>query len=237
MRTLHAMLREGITVREAARRLGVSPRRVQVLARELGWQTEHVGRGLLVDAAAVERRARVEPPAYRSLTAANAWGLLALASADPSLAPALRPMSPWARSRLRGRLRAATLLHLAPLLRKRADVHWLRGDAGDLDTIRAEQGVLPTGVSVAGDYSFDIQAPETVELYASPSTAAALRRTYALEPSARANVLLHVVPSAWPFAEGTLKAPALVAALDLSDSPDPRTRRAGEAYLAAQPRP
>ena len=226
------MLREGLTVREAARRLGVSPRRVQALAHELGWSTERVGRGLLVDAAAVERRARVEPPPHRSLTAANAWALLALASGDPSLAPALEFISPWTRSRLRRRLRGATVLDLAPLLRKRADVSWLHGDAGDLDEIRGERGVLPTGVSVAGAYRLDIQAPDTAEVYVRPEAVISLRRAYALEPSARANVLLHVIPGRWPFAAGIRQAPALVAALDLADSPDPRTRRAGEAYLA-----
>jgi hypothetical protein len=48
-------------------------------------------------------------------------------------------------------------------------------------------------VSVARDYGFDIMAPQMAEIYVSSTTADALRRTYALEPSARANVVLHVV--------------------------------------------
>lgn len=225
------MLRQGLTVREAAKRLGVSRQRVQALARKQ-LTAEPSSRVLLIDPADVERRAQLRPPAHRLLEPANAWALLALASGDPALAPSLKPLSPSAVSRLRRRLRDAPLQDLVPLLRKRAEVRWLRADDADVDGILAERGVIATGASVAGYYGFDIVTPGIVEIYANPKTAARLTRRYALEPSARANVVLHIVQSVWPFEAGVARAPALVAAVDLADSPDQRTARAGREYLA-----
>jgi hypothetical protein len=78
------------------------------------------------------------------------------------------------------------------------------------------------------------KVPRTVEIYAASQTAAELTRTYALERRSRANVVLHVVRKAWPFAPDTARAAALVAAVDLADSPDQRTARAGREYLASR---
>src|SRR5437763_1917105 len=225
------MLRQGLTVRESAERLGVSPRRVRAIARSKRLGEETSRRLRLLDPAEVERLARTERPAHRTLEPANAWALLALASGDPSLASSLDAVSPSARSRLRARLREGSLPDLVPLLRKRADMRLLRADDADLEAIMAEPGVVPTGVSVADVYRFDIAAPSTAELYATAQLATALARKYALEPSSRANVVLHVVSTAWPFAPDTARAPALVAAVDLADSPDQRTARAGRDYL------
>jgi excisionase family DNA binding protein len=226
------MLRQGLTVRETAKQLGVSSRRVRALAKSKQLAGEASRRLLLLDPAEVERLAQTERLAHRTLEPANAWALLALASGDPSLAPSLEVVSPSARSRLRARLRDTSLLNLVPLLRKRAEVRWLHADDADVEAIMAEPGVVATGISVADAYRFDIAASRTAELYATPQMAAKLTRTYALEPSARANVVLHVVPTVWPFASDIPRAPSLVAAVDLADSPDQRTARAGREYLA-----
>lgn len=228
---LPAMLRQGLTVREAANRLGVSPRRVRALARKQ-LAAEPSSRLLLIDSAAVERRVQTRQPPHRLLEPANAWALLGLASGHDALMPSLTAVSPSALSRLRGRLRGAKLQDLVPLLRKRAEVRWLRADDADLGAIAAEPGVVATGASVAREYGFDIVAPGTVELYVRSNSAASLTRHYALEPNARANVVLHVIDSTWPFDVEVARAPALVAAVDLADSPDQRTARAGREYLA-----
>lgn len=226
------MLRQGLTVRETAKRLGVNSQRVRALAKTGELASEHGPRQILIDPASVERRVQQRLVPHRVLEPANSWALLALATADPSLAPALAAVSPSARSRLRGRLRDASLPDLVPLLRKRAEVRWLHADEADLEAIMAESGVVATGISVADGYGFDVAAPGTVELYATSRVATQLIRTYALEPTSRANVVLHIVSAAWPFAADTARAPALVAAVDLADSPDQRTARAGREYLA-----
>jgi hypothetical protein len=226
------MLRQGLTVRETAKRLGVSMRRVRALAKNKQLGGEASRRLLLLDPAGVERLAQTERPAHRTLEPANAWALLALASGDPSLTPSLAVVSPSARSRLRARVRDASLLDLVPLLRKRAEVRWLHADDADLEAIMGEPGAVATGVSVADAYRFDVAAPRSVEFYATAQAAAQLSRTFALEPSARANVVVHVVSTVWPFAPQTSRAPSLVAAVDLADYPDQRTARAGREYLA-----
>jgi excisionase family DNA binding protein len=226
------MLRQGLTVRETAKRLGVSSRRVRALAKSKQLAGEASRRLLLLDPADVERLAQTERLAHRTLEPANAWALLALASSDPSIAPSLDAVSPSARSRLRARLRDASLLDLVPLLRKRAEVRRLHADDAEVEAILAEPGVVATGISLADAYRFDITAPGTAELYATSQLAAKLTRTYALEPSSRANVVLHVVSTPWPFASNVPCAPSLVAAVDLADSPDQRTARAGREYLA-----
>lgn len=114
-------------------------------------------------------------------------------------------------------------------------MHWLHSDDADVGAIMREPGVIATGISVAEAYGFDIAAPGTAELYVAAPMAARLTREYALEPSARANIVLHVVPLPWPFTPGTTRAPALLAAVDLADSPDERTARAGREYLALHP--
>jgi len=226
------MLRQGLTVRETAARLRVNAQRVRALAAAGQLTAEHGPRQILIDPSSVERRAQQVPLAHRVLEPANAWALLALASGDQSLTPSLAAVSASARSRLRARLRDASLPDLVPLLRKRAELRWLHADDADLEAIMAEPGVVATGVSVANAYRFDIAAPGTVEFYASAPVAGELTRRYALEPSARANVVMHVVSARWPFAPDTARAPALVAAVDLADSPDQRTARAGREYLS-----
>src|SRR5207247_5770451 len=109
----------------------------------------------------------------------------------------------------------ASLHDMAPLLYRRAEVRRLRADASDLAEIAAERGLVRTGVSAAQDHGLDIVAPEILEAYASHGRAQELIRRYVLEPSARPNVVLHVVDGAWPFADGTRVTSAVVAALDL----------------------
>jgi hypothetical protein len=219
-------------VRETAERLGVNFQRVRALTKTGQLTAEYDSRQILIDPSSVERRARQRPLPHRVLQPANAWALLALASGDPSLAPSLDAVSPSARSRLRARLRDASLPDLVPLLRKRAQVRWLHADDADLGAIMAEADVVATGISVADAYRFDIAGAPTAELYATSLAVAKLTRKHALEPSARANVVLHVVSTVWPFAPDTSRAPALVAAVDLAESPDQRTARAGREYLA-----
>lgn len=108
----------------------------------------------------------------------------------------------------------------------------MRAHPSDLARIGAERGLVRTGVSAAAEHGLDISAPGVLELYAPAETAARLVRKYALEPSSSPNVVLHVVDGAWPFGRDQRVAPGPIAALDLFDADDERTRRAGREYLA-----
>ena len=91
------------------------------------------------------------------------------------------------------------------------------------------------GVSAAEQYAIDITALDVVEAYVDEAALRDLQQRYFLEPAdpAAANVLLRVVPA---NVAATLRkeryAPRAAVALDLLESDDERSRRAGEQALA-----
>jgi hypothetical protein len=79
----------------------------------------------------------------------------------------------------------------------------------------------------------DLVVADRVEGYVRSSDLIALIAEYGLEPVApgQGNLVLRSVGEVWPFIDGERVAPALVVALDLMDSPDARTSRAGRGLL------
>ena len=217
----------GVPVSLAAAQLGLSPRRVRALIQEEKLRAAKVGGVWIVQPQSVERRARVERPSGRPLDAKNAWALLWLASGEPGLRElASEWVSPWMRWYLLDKLKAQGWLELAPRLRNRASVERLRCHPGDLSRIRAEPGLVRSGVSAAREHGLDIHEPEVCEAYAPAERLPKLMRKYALAPSDRPNVMLHVVDGLWPFPRKRSLAPAALVALDLLDAGDARSRRA-----------
>jgi hypothetical protein len=77
---------------------------------------------------------------------------------------------------------------------------------------------------------FDISAPDVVEAYVSGPGLGRLRERYWMEPTdlASANVFLRVVPDrVWPRIANERFAQVAAAAIDLTESNDDRSRRAG----------
>jgi hypothetical protein len=68
---------------------------------------------------------------------------------------------------------------------------------------------------------------------------AKLTKRYVVAESARRpNVRLHAIDKIWPFGPNERLAPAIVVALDLLESTDQRTSRAGKDLMqACEPRP
>jgi hypothetical protein len=157
------------------------------------------------------------------LGARNAWALVArLSGSDwPELAP-------WDRSRLKQRLARRSLLSLAGDLRDRAEPRYFRGDERVLERLREDPAIVPSGASAAAAYDADIRAPGVVEAYVDRGRLRDLVYRYALRPAeiGDANVVLRVVDAAIPRAKHGV-APAAAVALDLLESPDDRSRRAG----------
>jgi hypothetical protein len=121
------------------------------------------------------------------------------------------------------------------LSRRRVKCPWRSGLGSTkcgLRRIAAQPGLVRTGVSAAAEQGLDIVAPGVLELYVPARTAPRLMRRYFLEPSASPNVVLHIVDGPWPFDPAQRVAPGLVAALDLVDAGEERSRRAGREYLA-----
>ena len=79
----------------------------------------------------------------------------------------------------------------------------------------------------------DLVVADRVEGYARSSDLIALIAEYGLEPVApgQGNLVLRSVSEVWLFVDGERVAPALVVALDLMESADARTIRAGRGLL------
>ncbi len=215
--------REYVSVAEAARALGLSDRRIRALIGAGALAAQHVGGRWLVSRADVERRALHRGRPGRPLGQRNAWALVArLSGAEwPEL-------SPWARSRLKQRLAKRSLLSLAEELRDRAEPHLFRGDERVLERLRHDSDIILSGAGAAAEYGLDIRAPGLVEAYVDRDRLHDLVYRYALRPAAAtdANVVLRVVDESVPRARKGV-APVAAVALDLLESSDDRSRRAG----------
>jgi hypothetical protein len=109
----------------------------------------------------------------------------------------------------------------------------MRAHPSDLPRLLEEPDVVRTGVSAAADVGADIVAPADMEAYAPAARFDELRARYFLEESNTPNVWLRLIHEPWPFPAGTRVAPATAVALNLLDSADERTRRAGRELLDA----
>ena len=212
---------------EAARSLGVHDSRIRRLIASGELPARKVGNRWLVDQSALERRLVFGRERGRPLAPENAWGLLYLASGEPA---------PWlasdVRSRLRRRLRERSLDDVRPRLGKRARPrYFLGGDRVRAQRLR-ERRFVRSGISAAAEHGADVRSRELLDGYLPEEALDRLVYRFALRPvdERQADLVLRGVSGSWPF-DGRRVAPRAVVAVDLADSVDQRTRRAGEALL------
>lgn len=215
-----------VPVSEAASALEVHPSRIRAMVSAGQLEAQKVAGRWFIDRSSLERRHLVDPGDGRPFSPANAWALLCLAEGE-----SVDWVSQSALSRLRNHLKHRSLDELAPKLRSRARMMRLRGHSSALDRIADEPGVVRAGASAAKDVGIDIQANGELEVYVSDRLANELVRKYHLEPSDRPNVLFRVVSEEVPFIWQDCVGPA-VAAVDLIESVNARSRRAGKEYLS-----
>jgi len=208
---------------EAARSLGVNDSRVRQLARQGRLPCQKVGGRWLIEARAVSRRR--PRPSGRPLSPSSAWALLLLASGE-------EPQVTNSRARRRLAKRLSSLPKEAERLSVRAESRWFRADERALADLRKDPDFIRSGVSVSEEYGVDIQAPNVVEGYYPQHKLDRFSYRYALRPVSEevANLIVHSVGGRFPLA-GRTRVPAPVAALDLLESHDERTRRAGAKLL------
>jgi excisionase family DNA binding protein len=227
-----------ITVEDAAKRLGISKKRVYGLAAAGALSPHPIGANrYLLDAAEVEARRAQGVVNGRPLDQRSAWAVLwlGLGRGDHDLGPWGEYLARNTRWRVRQKLGdgplSDSLAALAPRLRNRAESVKLRAHPSDLRRLVAEPSLVRTGVSAAAEVGADVVAADEVEAYVPADDLARLREKFFLEGSRKPNVLLRVVQPPWPFPPDVRVAPATAVAVDLLDSTDERTRRAGRELL------
>lgn len=216
-----------VAASEAARRLRVNASRIRQLAEAGDLAGRKVANRWLFDAAAVERRGAQGPVSGRPYEPRSAWGVLFLASAEP--APWLRAD---VRSRLRRRIREGLLRRDRPRLARRARARCFVGAERARAALLKEPSFVRSGISAAAEYGASLRSPRVLEGYLPTRDAERFAYRYALQPAEErdADLILREIAGFWPF-EGRQVAPKAVVAVDLLESLDQRTRRAGEELL------
>jgi hypothetical protein len=212
---------------EAAGRLGVSPQRVRALWHEGALSGQIMANRLLLNRTSVLDLAERNRPATRPLSARNAWTLLLMLAGEPS---------PWASaselSRLRRLVSTREERALAALVRARARTIRLDGVTGARGYLLREEHVVPAGETLAHRWT-DLVSDGTTELYTTESTAQGFTNRLRLWQDPRGPIVVHVVPDhLGDLLQDRTEMPAPVVAVDLLDSSDPRSHRAGETLWA-----
>ena len=215
-----------VGVQEAARRIGVSPRRVRQMIADGKLPARRVGRAWAIGEHAVKPSAR--RPAHRPWKPVSAWAVLA--AADSGHAPQQMP----AYERHRARKRAAQGLRaVVDCLSERAVRRSFYVHPADVSRILAVPSAVRAGPSAAADHGIDLVGGGPAEAYVPESAMDSIAAAYRIEERPeRPNLILRVVADAdWPFPDGAEVAPLAVVAIDLLESDDERARRAAEQIL------
>lgn len=212
---------------EAAGRLRMSPQRVRALWHEGALSGQIVANRLLLDRASVLDLAERDRPATRPLSARNAWTLLLMVAGEPS---------PWASASELSRLRRLVSTReegaLAALVRARARTVRLDGVAGAGGYLLREEDVIPAGATLAHRWT-DLVADGITEVYATQSATQRLTDRLRLWQDPQGPIVLHTVrDDLGGLLQNRAEMPAPVVAVDLLDSGDPRSHRAGQALWA-----
>ncbi|MEO8696896.1 MAG: helix-turn-helix domain-containing protein [Acidimicrobiales bacterium] len=215
------------SVPETATALGVNEQRVRQLVASGQLAATKVGGRWLITTDALAAYSKQGRLSGRPWGERRAWGYLWLAlGRDPTWLSAAEA------SRLRRQLREEGVQPLVTKLRTRATTIELSGHPAAVRRVRADRACVLGGISAASAWKADIHAvDEFTEAYCRPSDTRRLQRSLHLVESASPKVVLHVVSELWPFDPDERVAPAMVTALDLIESSDQRTQRAGRDLL------
>jgi excisionase family DNA binding protein len=212
---------------EAARRLGVSRREVQRLARSGDLAaTRTIGDAYVIDPLAANARARTEVERGRPWSPEVAWAALWLISGLEATW-----LDYYQRRRLDHRLANIAVDRLLAATRRRAKVARYRGARTAVRELR--QSLILSGVSASNSLRTDLAPDDSVvDGYADERRANALVRHLGLALDAEGPIVVRTtdVPDVLQR-EGVM--PAGVVAADLAGSNDARERSAGRRALEA----
>jgi excisionase family DNA binding protein len=230
-----------VSVAEAAKELGLSPRRVRSLVENAQLAGRQVGGHWLIEREAVEALNLQQRPNGRPLSKSSVWHILAALSGEDD---ALKSLPAPVRSRAKQRARElAEAVRSDPawfgVLAPRADERAFYGHPGILRRILEEPGVVRSGVSALSAHNAGLAEGGEAECYVRAKDLPELCLKYALRSDVdrhRANVIVHVVeevPQAAEWFFERLVAPAPVVAADLANRPQARVRDAARRLMAS----
>jgi excisionase family DNA binding protein len=222
----------GLSVEEAAERLGVSPRAVRLRIAGGALRAVRLGRDWRVDERELARLARQQSRAGRPLSPAMAWAVLLLASGDEPRADRLAGL-PRYQGRARQWLREHGLAEHADSLRERARRELFEAHPSELPRLRERAGVLLTGASLAELVGLVGEA-EAVELYAPAAERDAIVDEHALVAGSGQVTVRWVPDEVWARLDfASQGAPRAAVLVDLLESDEPRARREAARALAS----
>lgn len=219
-----------ISTQEAARRLDVSDRRVRSLIERGDLDATRAGRAYLVDEQSLARlgvnRARGRP-----LSPRMSWVVL-LSELGTSNVDAIAERAGLSRServRLRG-MRNREVEDWSWLVRRRARTRRYSVRDAYLARLLGDQRVSRSGVSALPDFDVGLSPRVGVaEMYVDQTDLSGIEADYLLRSDPSGSSIVHVVeaelPLRWHGSSSTMTAATV--GVDLAESDDPRTRRAG----------
>jgi helix-turn-helix protein len=215
-----------VSVADAAKRLGISARRVRALAANGRVPAQKVANRWLVEVDRLGERSRSAGASGRPFSDKHSLGLLYLASGDDALW-----LSAYEKWRLR-RYALPRIRSLLPRLRSRAKVHSVLAPESLLKRLASDANFVRSGVSAAEHHRADIAGRSVLDGYFSERNFRDLVYRYALEsaPEAAANLIVRGIDDE-SVLSGRRYMPIAVVAADLADSPDARSKRAGVQLL------
>lgn len=212
-----------MTTAEAAGRLGVTAERVRQLWRNGDLIGERRSTRLLLDRLSVLDLAERDRPATRPLSVRNAWGLLLMLAGEKC-----SWLTAPERSRLRSQARSRSEAELARLVRSRVTTLRFDGAGGVGERVQVNERTVLSGASLA-HLKTDLVVDGLTEVYAAQEDAQVLAARLRLWQDTRGAIVVHAVPDDVAYVlHGRSQMPSSVVAVDLLESGDPRSRRAGE---------
>lgn len=215
-----------VSVSDAAKRLGISARRVRQLAANGRVPAQKVANRWFVEVDRLSERGRSQGARGRPFSAGHSLGLLYLASGED--APWLSEYEKW---RLR-RYSLPRLKSVLPRLRGRANVHPVHAPESVVKRLANDVDFVRSGVSAAEHHRADISGRALLDGYYSERDFKDLVYRYALQPApeAAANLIVRGIEDT-SVLSGRRYMPVAVVAADLADSADARSKRAGARLL------
>lgn len=215
-----------VSVSDAAKRLGISARRVRALAANGRVPAQKIANRWFVEVDRLSERGQSAGARGRPFSPKHSLGLLYLASGDDA-----RWLSDYEKWRLR-RYALPRLESLLPRLRGRANVHSVHAPESVVKRLASDVKFVRSGVSAAELHRADISGRSVLDGYYRERDFNKLFYRYALEPAPEvaANLIVRGIEDDNPLA-GRRHMPIAVVAADLADSADARSRRAGVQML------